>query len=108
MQTRGYAREVLAVSLGAVGNGDVEAALVEHLARQGRWRVSAGYTHFLVAEQTLDTTVGGADTIGAQPQMLLHPLTDTAVLGLFPAQRTFTRRQRISSFMERRRSSLRR
>lgn len=85
LQTRDYAREILTVSLGAVGDDDdVEAALAERRARQQRWRVSTVGAQFLIAEQALYTSVGDAGTMSAQLEMLLRPLPDTARLGVLP------------------------
>lgn len=87
LQTRDYARAVLDVCVGE--EGDVQAALEQRLARQRRWRVSEGRTHFVLSEQALYTIVGNAETTRTQLEMLLRPLPSNSTLGILPRNTHF-------------------
>ncbi|MDR7171763.1 hypothetical protein J2W56_005524 [Nocardia kruczakiae] len=80
LQTRDYARADLDICVG--DQGDVQSALEQRLARQRRWRVSEGRTHFVLGEQALYTIVGSAETTRTQLEMLLRPLPSNSTLSI--------------------------
>ncbi|WP_216916736.1 DUF5753 domain-containing protein [Nocardia noduli] len=90
LQTRDYAHAVLEASMNALGvDGDVSAALDALLARQQRWRASATWVHFLIAEQALYTVVGDPETTRVQLETLLGRLPATAVVEIVPRTARF-------------------
>jgi len=86
LQTREYARAVLATCIGFVeGTDDLEAALVARLERQQVLREGIHRFHYLLSEQVLYTTVGNDSVMSGQLDRLLEVMgLSRLVLGIVP------------------------
>lgn len=87
VQTRDYATAVLRVCQQLSGRpadeNQIEAAVEARMARRSDWRARGGHAHFLVGEQALYTTIGGAEVMVAQLQALRQVLEEPDPIEVF-------------------------